>query len=53
MTTQQKYHEMVRLYQGSGTEREALILARELMTADLSPSKMKDVEHIYFACGGK
>lgn len=53
MTDTQKYREMIRLYQLPYGEREALELARELMTADLPASKMKDVERIYFACGGK
>lgn len=48
-----KYREMIRLYQLSYCEKEALELARELMTSDLPTSKMKDVERIYFACGGK
>jgi hypothetical protein len=49
---QKKYKEMIRLYQLSYEEKSALELARELMTANLSSSKMKDVEHIYYACGG-
>lgn len=52
-TNQAKYREMIRLYQLAGHERDALELARELMTEDLSASKMKDVEHVYAACGGK
>lgn len=53
MTDAQKYREMIRLYQLSYCEKEALELARELMTSNLPASKMKDVEHIYYACGGK
>jgi len=47
---QAKYREMIRLYQLPGHERDALELARELMTKDLSASKMNDVEHVYFSC---
>lgn len=53
MTDAQKYREMIRLYQLSYCEKEALELARELMTSDLPASKMKDVEHVYYSCGGK
>ena len=53
MTVNQMYKEMIRLYQLSYRESQALELARELMTANLPKAKMKDVEHIYFACGGK
>lgn len=49
----QKYKQMIRCYQLSYGELEALELARDLMTSDLSASKMKDVEYIYYACGGK
>jgi len=53
MSNTKKYHEMIRLYQTSCNEREALELARELMTSTLPRSRMKDVEHVYFMCGGK
>ena len=53
MTDIQKYHEMIRLYQLPYGEKEALELARELMTSNLSTARMKDVEHTYYACGGK
>jgi len=52
-TATQKYRRMMKLYQQPYAEKEALELARELMTADLPTNKMKDVEHIYFMTGGK
>jgi hypothetical protein len=47
------YKEMIRLYHLPYHEADALAIARELMTSDLSAKKMKDVEHVYFSCGGK
>lgn len=52
-TAAAKYREMIRLYQLPYHEKDALELARELMTENLPASKMKDVEHVYFACGGR
>jgi hypothetical protein len=48
-----KYRQMVQLYQLPYGESQALELARELMTSDLPSKIMKDVEHVYFSCGGK